>query len=76
MLIEFNLANRPKLDEIERLAKEQIPDLVSESDGFESMCGDSVCDSFHSSDEDSDEEKKQDLGNDPDEFETVVKKRR
>jgi hypothetical protein len=40
------------------------------------MCGDSVCDSFHSSDEDSDEEKKQDLGNDPDEFETVVKKRR
>lgn len=57
-LIEFNVTNRPKLDEIEKLAKEQIPDLVSESDGFESMCGDSVCESYHSSDENSDEEEK------------------
>ena len=51
-LIEFNDKNKSKLDEIERLAKEQISDLISESSGFESVCGDSVCDSWHSSDED------------------------
>jgi hypothetical protein len=33
-----------------------MPDLISESDEFESMCGDSLCESFHSSDENSDDE--------------------
>lgn len=55
-LIEFNIQNRANTEEIDQLAKQQATDLVSESDGFESICGDSVCESFHSSDEDSSDE--------------------
>jgi len=40
------------------MAQEQVSDLVSESDGFESVCGDSVCESYDGSDS-SDEEMKQ-----------------
>lgn len=50
--IEFNLKNQSKLEDIERLAKEQIPDLISESSGFESICGDSVCESFDGNSDD------------------------
>ena len=52
-LVEFNLKNHGKLEDIERLAKEQISDLISESSGFESICGDSVCESYNGSDDDS-----------------------
>lgn len=78
--MEFNDKNKGKLDEIERLAKEQISDLISQSSGFESVCGDSVCDSWHSSDEDNsddDEKKTIPMGNiDADGFEEVVDKKR
>ena len=78
-LIEFNQKNHSKLEDIEKLAKEQISDLISESSGFESVCGDSICESYHDSDENSDEERKDQkpMGNiDDDGFEEVVQKKR
>lgn len=51
--------------------------MISESDGFESICGDSVCESYHSSDEeDSDEDIKMKSVKslDSDGFEEVVQK--
>ena len=58
-LVEFNVTNRANTENIDKLAQEQATDLVSESDGFESICGDSVCESYNGSDEDySDEDVK------------------
>lgn len=85
-LIAFNKENQSKLEGIEKMAKEQAVDLVSEGSGFESMYGDSMCDSYHSSDEDkppnvgsdSDDEvpKLKEPEVDDDGFETVSEKKR
>ena len=81
-LEKFNEENQSKLESIEKFAKEQAVDLISQSDEFESMCGDSVCDSYHSSDSlDSDEEQKQNddakgMDVDDDGFATVTEKKR
>lgn len=86
-LIAFNKENQSKLEGIEKMAKEQAVDLISESSGFESIYGDSVCDSYHSSDEDkppnvggsdSDDEVPKLKGPvvDDDGFETVSEKKR
>lgn len=78
-LVEFNVTNRSNTEQINKLAQEQATDLVSESDGFESICGDSVCESYNSSDEDlSDEDVKMKSvkSQDSDGFEEVVEKKR
>ena len=80
--LESMSAREVTANELEK-AKNQVSDLISVSSGFESLCADDVCDSYHSSDEGkfSDDEEKlkanTPMGNiDEDGFEEVVEKKR
>ena len=75
-LLEFNQKNQGNLESINKLAQEQATDLVSESDGFESICGDSVCESFDGSDSDEEMKFEPVESLDSDGFEEVVQKKR